>query len=112
MHLLMFVMRSYQEMFDSKKLRYLFGTYSEEKMPDLLKLPSLITNRGFVAKLYCWMPRKLNFFIKYLYKIIVSVRAIKRSTASNWSPLRNETHEMLINCDIDISKLTKSLGIQ
>lgn len=109
-HLLMLVINSYHTIFDSKKLNYLLGGQDEKQISDLFQLPSLITNRGLVSKIYNRSSVQLRLLIKYLYKSLSFVKRINnRRATKNWSALPEEAHAMLINYDVNVAKINSYL---
>ncbi|MDQ5984348.1 MAG: hypothetical protein CSYNP_00041 [Syntrophus sp. SKADARSKE-3] len=112
-NLLMLVINAYHQIYDSKRLGYLLGNHDEANIGNLFMLPSLITNRGLVAKFYRAVPDGFKPMVKILYEK-TSLARQRRQTISNasWMPLPDDIKAGLERSDIDVSKIASLAGIK
>lgn len=109
-HVLLLLINSYQQRFDTKRLNYLLSKHDEKQIQDLNRLPSLITNKGLVAKVHGITPTLLRPLLKHVYQLISRLRE-KRSqkTSRNLSPLPKEAYDLLVSLDTDVAKISSLL---
>lgn len=105
-HLLMHVLKTYLLLFDTKKLNFLVGTQNETGLDDIMRLPALTSNRGFVSRFYRLLHPKLHSLLTVLFKITKSVKQlVSRKTKTNWVVLPKDAYTLLENYHSDIAKL-------
>jgi glycosyltransferase involved in cell wall biosynthesis len=104
--LLMMYLNFYQNIFDSKRLYHVLGAPPESMIEDLLKLPSLISNRGLVVKFYNTVPDLLKPLVVFVYKKVNTFsRRKERAISGAWAELPEGAFDLLSHCDPDVSKL-------
>lgn len=107
---LMLIVNSYHQIFDSKRLFYYLNGQSESGIDQLLIFPSLITNRGLVNKFYNSSPSRFRPLLRYFYGAFSTYnkrRAIKRQVAC---ALPEIAAEMLKMKQIDYSELFRTVA--
>ncbi len=105
-HLLMYVIKSYQQHFDTKKLNYLINKQSEEGLDSIINLPTLITNRGNVGKIYGTFPEDARFLVTWFYKLIRLIkRMFSQDSKAGWVQLPKDAYILLDSVESDLSDL-------
>ena len=112
-HLLLQIITSYNQYFDTKKLNSLLSETQEVEMGNLALLPSLISTRGllirffslFSKRIYLLLARHFNL-VEIIKKITAYIKRIKhRKLGSRWVDLPTEAYSLLKSFDSDVSKL-------
>jgi len=105
-HLLMCILKSYQQHFDTKKLNYLINKNQENGLENILLLPSLITNRGLATKFHAIFPLKIYAFLTLKYNLMGLLKRIKHRLQGNaWVDLPKGASTLLDENNTDVSKL-------
>jgi glycosyltransferase involved in cell wall biosynthesis len=110
-HLLMLIIKSYLLLFDTKKLNHLVDKHNEYGIENIMLLPSLISYRGFVGKIYSFLPKKIHALITMFFKLTKFFKKIlNRKTKSDSVVLSKDAYMLLKTHNSDISKLMLYLG--
>jgi glycosyltransferase involved in cell wall biosynthesis len=105
-HLLMHVLKTYLLLFDTKKLNFLVNNHNETGIDDIMRLPTLTSNRGFVSTLYRFLHPKLHSLFTALFKITKLLKQlVSRKRKTNWAVLPKDAYTLLETYDCDIAKL-------
>lgn len=109
--LLMLVINSYHQIFDSKRLSFLLNGGNELEGVQLLEFPSLITNRGLVAKVYRASPNVGKPLLKVLYWAVNYFNKKRSSLDVSENPkLSEKAFAMLSENQSDYSDLYKLIA--
>ncbi|NOT13877.1 MAG: glycosyltransferase family 2 protein [Methylococcaceae bacterium] len=112
-HLLMYILKSYQQHFDTKKLNYLMSRNHEDSINNIICLPSLITNRGLVAKFYDLFPEKTHSWVTQFFKLTRFLkRVLGRESKIGWIDLPKDAYTLLDGHNSDISTLVPYLKLK
>lgn len=105
-HVLMHILKAYQQHFDTKKLNYLIGKNNEDGVENIIRLPSLITNRGLIAKFYGFIPERTHSLVTVFFKLTRYVkRMLSRESKIGWVELPEDALKLLDGHNSDVSKL-------
>ena len=104
-HLLLHIVKLYQQYFDTKKLHYFMNKNNEKGLEDI-HLTSLITSRGLVIKFYDLFPTRIYSFLTRHFNLMGYMKRIKhRMLGSGWVKLPNDAYALLDDKNSDVSKL-------
>ncbi len=107
---LMLIVNSYHQVFDSKRLFYYLNGQNESGIEQLLIFPSLITNRGLVNKFHNSSPACFRPLLRYFYGVFSTYnkkRAMKRQVGC---ALPEVAAEMLKIKQVDYSELFRTVA--
>lgn len=110
-HLLMHILKSYQQHFDTKKLNYELNKNIEDGLENILLLPSLTTQRELKAAFYSFFPEKTHFLISACFRLKNTVKKMlaTETKSVDWVDLKKEACSLLEERNSDILKLAPYL---
>ncbi|RLA46687.1 MAG: hypothetical protein DRR42_18195 [Gammaproteobacteria bacterium] len=112
-HLLMQIMASYNQYFDIKKLNFLLSEAQVNEMKALAILPSFISARGLLTRVFSMVPRRIYLLLvssirldRVVEKLTAFIKRIKhRLLGSRWIDLPEGAYSLLKSVDSDMLKL-------
>lgn len=104
-HLLMHILKSYQQHFDTKELNHLMNKTNEYDLEKVTSLPSLVTNRKLMVKTYNFFPKNIRFLIIWSFKLVRFIKwKLGKKSQGEWVDLTNEARLLLESKNINIPK--------
>lgn len=111
-HLLLHVVKLYQQYFDTKKLYYLMNMGNQIEVEDV-HITSLITTRGLIIKFYNLFPAKLYKFFAKRLNLMSRIKRIKHKILGDpWAELTDEAFEFVNSRSSDVSKLINYFNLK
>ncbi len=110
-HLLMLAINSYGVSFDSIKINHLIAGMCGEDKSAVMSLPSRITSRGLLAKIYEIVPERVHPVITYCVNVIMRIRkiTISKKAKTNWLVLPEDAYSFFSKDDVNVSRFLSSM---
>lgn len=98
------------EIFDTKRLTHHLYGIDDELLEQVFDMPSFITNRGVVNRVYISSPSIIRPFVRSFYKLIHWLNVSKsKGIVGDWKVMDNKTYERLLSFDDQVGSLDLGL---
>lgn len=105
-HLLMYIHKFYQQIFNTKKLNHFVKKYNEEGLDNVMLLPSSMSIRGLIGNFYSICPENIHVYITALVKLLKFIRnSLLTNAKKDWLALSEEICRFFSDNECDVSKL-------